>query len=712
MNIKINIWKLSLSFVLILFSQTAYPQDFWEQTNGPYQVEITSLAVNSLDYVFSGVFGLGIFRTTNNGITWTDASQGLGDFYILSMGANLNGHIFAATSYGLYRSTNNGDNWVEIVQGGEQPTVVTILIKDNGYIFVGTVSKGVYLSTDNGDTWTQKNIGMGNKRVRSIVSNFNGYIFAGTNDSVFRSTNNGESWVEMNTGLPGSAVVSLAVSSNNNIYAGAYRDGVYVTTDEGNNWIEVNQGLSDYEISTIVCDSNGNIFAGTENEGMFRSTDNEQVWTQINNGLNTYTSISSIAINSDDNVFAGTPVGGVFKSTDNGDNWTEKNEGLNILRLQVFDIGINLKDEIFAETAKVFLSTNEGNSWVYFNSGIPNNVSVRDLEVSFNGRLYAATGQGVFLLVENYWEQTNLLLRTNTVAVNSNDYIFAGTNNGLYLSSDDGDNWELTDLTIPVFTIWLKSNDNIFSYALGGVFRSTDNGDNWTQIPLNVVEVFCFTEALDGTIYAGTNQGIFRSDNDGDSWEQIIQGPDYTVLSIAINSSGHIFASEMDEGVFRSTDNGISWVQINEGLLSPWISSLALDSKGYLYAGGSSIEPGAVPWGGVYRSIQSTTSVQYNPDDYPDDFELYQNYPNPFNSLTNIKFGVPFPAYINLKIYDVSGREIKNLIKDKLYNSGNYKISWDGNNVSSGVYFCRLSTHNYNNSRKNFVKTIKLILLK
>jgi ligand-binding sensor domain-containing protein len=69
-----------------------------------------------------------------------------------------------------------------------------------------------------------------------------------------------------------------------------------------------------------------------------------------------------------------------------------------------------------------------------------------------------------------------------------------------------------------------------------------------------------------------------------------------SVSSLAINSSGHIFAGTVG-GVFRSVNNGDSWTQVNTGLISTIVLTLAINSNGYIFAG---------TWGGVFRSVKST----------------------------------------------------------------------------------------------------------
>jgi hypothetical protein len=94
----------------------------------------------------------------------------------------------------------------------------------------------------------------------------------------------------------------------------------------------------------------------------------------------------------------------------------------------------------------------------------------------------------------------------------------------------------------------------------------------------------------------------------------------------------------------------------------------------------------------------------------PSAFRLEQNYPNPFNPTTKIKFDIaPLSrgaggVWTELKIYDITGREIQTLVNEKL-NPGTYEVTFDGSNYASGVYFYQLKTG-------DFVQTKKLVLLK
>lgn len=83
----------------------------------------------------------------------------------------------------------------------------------------------------------------------------------------------------------------------------------------------------------------------------------------------------------------------------------------------------------------------------------------------------------------------------------------------------------------------------------------------------------------------------------------------------------------------------------------------------------------------------------------PKEFNLFQNYPNPFNPLTIIEFDIPRKGFIKLTIFDVLGQEITKLVNQDMI-PGNYKIDWDASNYPSGVYFYKLETSDFNQTKK------------
>jgi subtilisin-like proprotein convertase family protein len=97
----------------------------------------------------------------------------------------------------------------------------------------------------------------------------------------------------------------------------------------------------------------------------------------------------------------------------------------------------------------------------------------------------------------------------------------------------------------------------------------------------------------------------------------------------------------------------------------------------------------------------STVGIQSTSGNTPHKFALYQNYPNPFNPMTKIKFDIPKDAQqlVSLRLYDVLGREVQTLVNENL-KPGTYELSWDASELSSGVYFYRLTAGDFAESKK------------
>jgi glycosidase len=126
-----------------------------------------------------------------------------------------------------------------------------------------------------------------------------------------------------------------------------------------------------------------------------------------------------------------------------------------------------------------------------------------------------------------------------------------------------------------------------------------------------------------------------------------------------------------------------------------------------------SLEPGEFH---IYSTVKLPTpedgilsDIEYINDETVKDFHLFQNYPNPFNPSTIVRYSIVKPGNVSIKIYDVLGREVKNLINE-VKTVGTYSSIWNGNDnfdnkVNSGVYFYKLQAG-------DFVETKKMILLK
>jgi len=96
---------------------------------------------------------------------------------------------------------------------------------------------------------------------------------------------------------------------------------------------------------------------------------------------------------------------------------------------------------------------------------------------------------------------------------------------------------------------------------------------------------------------------------------------------------------------------------------------------------------------------KTPTAVEQSPGDIPETFALFANYPNPFNPGTKIRYAIPQNSLVVLKVFDLRGREIATLVNERKA-SGIYEVTFDGGNLSSGIYFYQLRTDNYSQTRR------------
>ena len=212
------------------------------------------------------------------------------------------------------------------------------------------------------------------------------------------------------------------------------------------------------------------------------------------------------------------------------------------------------------------------------------------------------------------WVQTNLPNMTvNAFTVDNNGVLFAGTENGVYRSTDSGTSWATSGLASHNISSVVVAASNLFAGAAdAGVFRSTDHGTNWTEVNTGLVSSYIFTLAVSGTsIYAGTNIGVFRSTNYGTSWSLILFSGWSLTIATAIDYGGNTnlfvgvgYETEGAGSVYVSTDEGVTWTSSNEGMWTHMVDALAIIPVGTssynIFAG--------TWWEGVFRSTNNGTN--------------------------------------------------------------------------------------------------------
>ncbi|MCI0474073.1 MAG: T9SS type A sorting domain-containing protein [Ignavibacteria bacterium] len=262
---------------------------------------------------------------------WVQVSSGLGnDTVIFALGAN-NMTLFAGTYYGgIYKSTNNGTSWTF---SGAPDQFVHSLLASGINTYAGT-EFGVYLSTNYGNSWVQINNGSIGLNVRGLID-FGNNIFKGTDGGVYMTSNNGVNWIYRSYGLVSQGIVTGFASIGGNLYACAL-GGAYLTTNSGNNWTTINNGITNLTANSIIVSGN-NLFLGTYFGGVYFSSDYGVSWISRSSGLENK-SVSCLAA-SGSNIFAGTlDKNGVLLTTNNGLNWLPVNQGLSGNSLTIYSL--------------------------------------------------------------------------------------------------------------------------------------------------------------------------------------------------------------------------------------------------------------------------------------------------------------------------------------------------------------------------------------
>lgn len=265
--------------------------------------------------------------------------------------------------------------------------------------------------------------------------------------------------------------------------------------------------------------------------------------------------------------------------------------------------------------------------------------------------------------------------------------------------------------------------------------RSTDGGINWgaaTRLTIYNGESYRPCIAVSGLFVHVvwqdnriSNNEIYykRSTNGGVNWEgdkRLTDSIESSYMpSIAVSGSNvHIvwfdFRYYNDEIYYkRSTDFGVSWdsdLRLTNNILNSWYPSVAVSGP-VIHVVWVDDRDGNYE---VYYKRNPTgnpTGIQNISTEIPAAFSLSQNYPNPFNPGTVVRFdvmrsqtGALGADKVVLKVYDVMGREVETLVNEQLA-PGTYEAKFDGSKLNSGVYFYRLQSG-------SFTETKQMMLIK
>jgi photosystem II stability/assembly factor-like uncharacterized protein len=365
----------------------------------------------------------------------------------------------------------------------------------------------------------------------------------------------------------------------------------------------------------------------------------------------------------------------VYKSTNGGVNWniSLSMSGINIYSAYYF----NVYNYVFAGS-----SSNHIFGWIgLINNGVQTH--------------YYFTPSLTYMGF-----QTTDWLNQDTGYIGGYDMSMGDHIGRAFKTTNKGVNWiEIT----PGYCLYVYRinfvNSNTGYLLCHDLYKTTNMGNNWTSIynASGSGTVFDICIINSDTMYlAGLHGNIVMTSNGGVNWSSRNTGKD-----ISINKMGFINSKTGwicgDSGlVMKTTNVGINWQRQNTGTNRP-LRDLCILNENYLWAAGDS--------GVVLRTTTGGVSfVNKIGNEIPKIYKLSQNYPNPFNPSTNIKYQIANSSYIILKVYDILGKEVATLVNEK-QKPGTYEVTFDGNNLSSGIYFYKLQVG-------HFVQVKKMVLIK
>lgn len=304
------------------------------------------------------------------------------------------------------------------------------------------------------------------------------------------------------------------------------------------------------------------------------------------------------------------------------------------------------------------------------------------------------------------------------------DFLFLGGNEpGLVVcgqagtmsvSTNSGINWA------PVSTI---TTENLNSVAAidkslfivvgdgGTILKTYDQGSTWEDHTVGGAKFNSIFDGIEVQAYgylwiAGDNGRIYATTNYGISWFPQTSGVNENLNDIQFRNQNEGMVVG-DNGVVRYTTNGgTTWLTDSylNGLTSGDILSLAtVDfNTGTAVVRNTTLDGGSLTT--MFIVSSEPLAVDDNNNITPSEYSLEQNYPNPFNPSTTIQFSIPEQSFVTLEIFNTLGEKVTTLVSKEL-NAGNHKYEWSPETQPGGIYFYKLSTN-------SFQQTKKLVLLK
>jgi photosystem II stability/assembly factor-like uncharacterized protein len=479
-------------------------------------------------------------------------------------------------------------------------------------------------------------------------------------------------------------------------------------------WVSQNSGTSSELRSVSFVDTLIGVAVG-HNGTVRRTTNGGTNWFAQNPG--TSSNLRCVTMLNSNTGYVVGYTGAIRKTTNGGTNWFSLASGLtNNLNSVNF---VNLNTGYIAGTNGLILKTTDaGINWIIQSSGTTNEFNSIDFIdpstgyiVGFNKTVRKTTNGGINWFALPSLPPSILTELTSVSFIDANTgTITKGNLNGdrlVFRTTNGGINWVAQDLGSVHSLRWISFHDNNIGTIVGDegdVFRTTNGGQSWTMQPTGLLTWFfgaSFVTPNSGWM-VGQNGSIYKTSTGGAN----VPNAPSNLVGFAISTSKIFLAwfdNSTNEQGFRierrvNSSGSFSLVGTTGPNTLNYIDTVGI-SPGNLYEYRVAAFSGSTQ--SSYTNIVAilVTGIEPTGTDIPNKYTLYNNYPNPFNPTTKVKFDLPKNDFVSLKIYNMQGQEVGVLVQENL-SAGRYELEFNGANLTSGVYFYRLETSSFTDTRK------------
>ncbi|MFC2088818.1 YCF48-related protein [Calditrichota bacterium] len=659
-----------------------------------------------------------IVHTSNGGEDWTMQHNDLADYYhavhftdinkgwvVGSFKNFLNGWYYCKVLF-----TNDGGlNWqTQIIDTTVSFWDVFFINDSIGWILGG----GLLKTIDGGENWIkQKSDSTFGGLSIYFVNSDTGWVVCG--ESIFNTIDGGENWVTQANPAEDN-LESIYFIDTNIGWAVGCSNTILHTSDGGNNWFKQTPGpnLENRQLTSVYfTDENHGYIAGW---GIFLTTENGgQNWTVFESPVPVPSALSVFFINPQVGWKVGN-IGTIQKTIDGGDTWITQSKILSYNDIVTVDFVDENYGWVTGGSSEIYYTNDGGINWELKNRPSPHGIFSIDFIDSLVGfthygwKIYK-TSDGGDDWIEVYTFNSDPI-KSSIFFINEHKGWVIHSRDKILHTSDGGLSWSNQQSNTNKTLFDIEFVDDMHGWIvgeLGLILRTSDGGENWENIEMSNAEFDLvkvdFTDSLNGWVVG--NRNLFHTEDGGETWiMNNIEDNFYAHHIEFIDENTGWVQGFYEESYYtgyhvicQTNDNGNSWSKTMLPNVNANYNSIDFVSKTEGWLVGSS---------GIILHIMSdsvTTIKDVILQPNKKQFMLYQNYPNPFNPATVISYQLPVTSYVKLAIYNILGQQVQTLISQK-QNAGSYEVRWDASSFASGVYFYKLET-------SNFVQTKKLILM-